>query len=675
MLATTYAGHSVFLLTAEPVGAMQIGVSRLTDIQAGKTRREERRALGATLRWKLAYPILIDDRVEAQTFRAGLRAWGSTLTAEGTTLPILCPFWLLALPYGSASLFTAGLRITWEPGFAQWALHTTGSPGFTPSAAARTAPVLWGRFDKLPDPSLLTTEAIDDNISFVETGPKDAPTAYAIAPAAGVAVHTGPVLHDVAWPLLDFDLDYSKTRGGGVEVQVDRQRLGYGRAEVETFHPQTPRRQVNCAVALSGLAEFARLIATFHAAGGTVSPIWFSSGFSPTRLTANPAAGSNALSVESVAALGGHPHLALRDAATGATVCRTIESSTGDTLLALDTAPGDFDQETISLQLLLFGRFASDELTLSGASPLDIAGQFTLTEIPADYGAPAGEIYEETIGHVGDPIFLFEIADQIGGTWFWTNYEADITIGGQLYLSKGIDWDKVTERLNLDDGKVTLTVDSWAGNPFLRLLRPRRGQQLSVVLKEWNAAGTADPVVHFRGYGSSAKPSGRVITIPLTGDGCRLVQMKIPRRLDGPNCPWTIYGPGCGLDPDAVGCGAVPTLIAPTQISLATGAARAAHFYAGGWMQRAAPGEGAPTYAVLDHPAAPDGVVTLTLDTPIDPPIGTGEWWTVYPGCDCTWETCGARGNQANFGGANRKPAANPAMVPIQQATSATSKK
>lgn len=663
MLATAFADTPVFLLCTEPTSGVQVGVSRLTERHAGRTRREERRALGATLRWRLEYQAIIADRQAAQGFRAALRAFDNR--------PILCPLWIAAVPYGEPALCAGGLYCTWEPDFTQWALHTTAAPGFTPSAEAKTAPVLWGRFDKLPDPALVTTEVPDPKISFVETGP----AAYAVAPAAAIAPHTGPMLHDQAWPLLDFELDYAKLTAGGVEVQIERQRLGYGRGEAETFYPQTPRRQLGCTVVADSAAEALRLIATFHAAGGPVAPVWFPSAFAPTRLAANPSAGSAQLVVEDAGALGGHPHLVLRDAASGATVARTVIGTAGN-VLTLDAAPGDFAAEAVSLQLLLFGRFLSDELSLSWASPLDIEAKFALTELPPDYGAPAGEVYGLTLGNVGAPIFLFEIADQVGGAWYWTNYESAITVGGHTYEPQQIAWDKISQGLNLDDGKLTLTLDTWEGNPFRRLTVPRRGQQLTVVLKEWDAAGTSAPVVLWRGYASSAKATGKTLKIPVAGEG-RIFAQRVPRRIDGPSCPWFIYGPGCGLTPESLAVQAWPGTVSPTEFTFDSGGPHPEHFYAGGWVRRSQPGDGSPTYTVVDSTAsgAAPGNLIFTLDTPIDPPVGADEIWTLYPGCNCSWAACEALGNTAHFGGAPRKPAANPAFVAVKQDTSATSKK
>ncbi len=665
MISTTVDGTNVFLLTADPnLGdAVKIGVSRLTERHSGKTRREERRALGATLRWRLEYNSLIDTVAAAQAFRLALKAFANE--------PILCPAWFASKPYGESLLFTGGLRCTWEPGWTSWELHTGSSPaGFTPSDEARTAPVLWGRFRTMPDPDLFTTELPKVSISFVETGP----ATYAIAPAAGVTPHNGPTLHGQPWPLLDFTLDYDKTRAGGVEVVIDRQRLGFGRDEVETFYPHAARRPVKYAT-IGDAAEAARLIATFHACGGTVLPLWFPSAASPTHLAAATSSGSASIDVESAAALGGHPHIIFR-ALGGIDVARKVQSIDGNTL-TLDSSPGDFAPEEVSLQLLLFGRFLSDDLELSWAPDDIVRADFSVTELPTDYSAPAGEIYGETLGNVGAPIFTLEATDPIGSVWRWTNFESEVEIEGNTYEPRRFQWERITQRLNLDDAPVQLSVDSWVGNPFMRLAVPRRGQQLTIVLKEWDAGGATPAVQLLRGVAMSASVRGRVIKVPIIGEGTRLFDMRVPRRTDGITCPWLIYGIGCNLDPEAKKVSQTIAQVAPAKFNIYTGAPREAGYFAGGWARRANPGDGSSTYGILQssESAGPSHTVEITLDMPISPSPGAGEVWTIYPGCDGKRETCAMHGNLANFGGQWRKPASNPVFTPVKQSTAPTSKK
>lgn len=664
MIATTFNNTPVFLLTSEPDGKVDVTVSRLTERHASRTRREERRILGATLRWALSYKTTIADRAVAQQARLALQAFDNR--------PVLCPLWLAAVPYGQASRYVGALRCTWEPDFEFWELHTTPTPmSFHPSTDAWTAPVLWGRFDAMPDPDLLTTEIPTMQISFVEKGPKASPAAYAVAPAPSVTIHTGPTLHAQEWPLLDFDLDYHGSKAGGVEIQVDRQRIGFGRTEAETYYPQTPRRPVNCSIA-GDADEAARLIATFHACGGTVSPLWFPSATSPTRVTDPTFSGDPRVRVEDSSALGGHPYIILRDF-SGVNVARRVVSMTAKQL-TLDSAPGDFVADDLSLQLLLFGRFQSDELRLSWSSPL-VTADFTMIELPADYGAPDGEIYEKTLGNVGAPIFLVETADQVGGRWWWTNYESPIELDGHTYEPKQVTWDKLTERLNLDDGKASLTVEAEDGNPYVRLTLPRRGQQLSVTLREWDASGATPAVRLWSGQASSASRKGKILTVPVTGEGA-LFDTRVPRRLDGPTCPWVIYGPGCDLNPQAFAVGGtVAGQIAALQLSVAVAGNYPEHYFASGWVERLVAGDGSPTYGILDSSASADGKVIVTVDFPFAPAVVVGEALKLYPGCDQLRTTCQARGNVEKFGGQWRKPAANPAFVAVKQNTAPTSKK
>jgi len=661
MISTVYNSSPVFLITLPPDGTMKVTLSKLSDRQAGRTRREERRTLGSTLRWKLDYSALVLDRVTAQATRLSLKAWDGR--------PVLCPLWMAAAAFSATPMFTGALHCTWEPDFAVWELHRTPAPaGFTPSTLAMTAPVLWGTLEKLPDPSLITPEAGTIPITFVETGPAD----LAIAPAPSVVVPLGPVLHGSPWPIIDLDVDYSSSKAGGVDIQVSRERLGYGRGQTETLYPQTPRRTTNATV-FGELKDFVRLIAVFHASGGSVYPVWFPSGYAPTRLTANTSSGSVQISVEDPNALGGHPHLVLRDF-SGAVVPCEVDSIAGK-IVNLKASPGAFAREGISLQLLLFGRFSDDDLVINWESALKLSSQFMLTEIPSDYGSPSGETYGATIGGVGAPIMLLDIEDQVGGLWHWTNYEAQVSVDTFVYEARQFSWDEIQEALNMDDGSVNLTCDSWEGNPFMRLLRPHRGQQLKVTLKEWASGSASTSTWLWSGTATSAKGRGRKLTIPVKGEG-RMFEVLVPRRLDTPACSWTVFGPGCELNPDSFAVLAtVQASVAVLQYTVQVSGSFADHYFAGGWLKRADSIDGCRTFSILDSVQAGSGLHTITVDLPISPAFSEAEMVTLYPGCDCSWGNCSALGNTTHFSGAPRKPSANPAFTAIKQTTASTGKK
>lgn len=269
---------------------------------------------------------------------------------------------------------------------------------------------------------------------------------------------------------------------------------------------------------------------------------------------------------------------------------------------------------------------------------------------------------------------LIEVVDQIGGSWYWTNYEADVLVNGTTYSAVKVAWDEIATGINLDDGTCNLTTDSWTGNPFMRLLLPRRGQQLNVTFKEWDlVTGVVDYL--WRGYANYAQAKGKTINVPMKGEG-KSFDLKVPRRLDGPTCPWVCYGPGCGIDPTTKAkTGTIVSQVDSLTIRVQLASASAAHAWANGWLARAVPGSGSPTYAIMDSTLSSSNMVDLTLDMPFYPALSAGESVTIYPSCANSWDTCIASNPSAVYGGAPRKPDANPVFTAIKSTTPSGSKK
>ena len=649
-----------WLLANRPTGVVKISFSRLSERHEGLTRIEERRILGSTLRFKLDYTAPYIGLSTDKTFFAALR--------DPIQRPILCPFWPAAVQWGTSLLYTCGLRVTWEEDWSKYEVHTGTAPsGFTPSANAWTAPCLWGRFGKSPDPGLDNPEILDAVISFVENGP----ATYAIAPI--VSANLGPVVQGAAQPILDFDVaDYSTASTGGVDVTFTRSMLGFSRSEAETFYPQTPRRTVKQTLVGIDATTLARLIATFHACAGAVKPLWFASLNSPTRLASTPSSGSSLLSVVDASALGGHPYILLRNF-DGRNVARSIVSLAGN-VLTLNATPVDMVMTDVNLQQLYLGRFLGDEQTISWTSNAYWTSQTTLIEIPPEYGTLTGEVYGTSFGAVGSPVQLIEVTDQVGGSWKWTNYEADVLVSGTTYTSQKVAWDEISTGINLDDGTCKLTTDSWVGNPFMRLTIPRRGQTLTLVLKEWDAVtGTVDYL--WKGYASSTRSVGKLLESPLKGEG-RSFEMKVPRRMDGPTCPWICYGPGCPVVASTKAkSGTITTQVDTLTVRVQLAAASVVHAWANGWLERTVPGVGSPTYSIIDSTVSASNAVDLILDMPLYPALSGGESVVLYPSCGNSWDTCIADTPATAFGGAPRKPASNPVFTAIKQASAGGSKK
>ena len=658
IIPTTYSSTDCLLIAAEPIGAISWTLARPASWHASKTRVEERANIGATLRNRLAFTVAYLDATSAAAMFASLK--------DPNNKPVLCPHFPSATQWQAAQLATSGLRITWEPDFTAWQIHTGSAPvAWTPTALARSAPLLWGRFDKpFEGAELDNAELFDAKLTFAETGP----AAYAITPVA--TVPTGPTINGETPLYLGQDQDYEKAKADGIDIAIDRQKLGYTRDEVETYHTQTPRRTTQMQAA-GNVADMMRLAATFHQCGGPVKALWFPSGYAPARLTGNSSGTS--LYVDSAANIGGHPYIAMRNGSTGVDTLRTISSISGNTL-TLNSAPSITDYQSVSLQRLYLGRFKSDELTISCQWFQSFAAKVDLVELPPDYTSPSGEVYGTSYGAVHAIAHLFELTDAIGTVYRWTNYESDLSYGGNTYTTQRIAWDKITRRLNLDDGTCKLTCDSWSGNPLMRLLIPRRGQQFSVVLKELDLVSNTATTL-WAGTARSARSSGRVLSVPLIGAG-RIFEQRIPRRVMGPSCPHIVYDAACGLTPASKAkAGTLVSQVSTYVIRVQLSVAHAAHFFAGGWMARTNPNGGAPTWSILDSTASSANQVDITVDMPLTPALVASEAVTLYPGCDCSFAACTAHGNTANFGGFPAMPSANPAFVAIKDGAGTGGKK
>ncbi len=658
IIPVTVDSTACLLMAMEPHGSVAWTLSRLVDVQQGQTLLEERHVLGITLRNKLEWTVSAWDRIQGAAYLAASR--------DPSNKPVLCPFWPGAVPYGTAALATSSLNITWEPDFAAYQIHMGAAPsGWTPSSSAWTAPLLWGRWDKMPSQDLDNAVLFDGELTFIETGP----ASYAITPVATVTY--GPTIQGAARPLLAFDCRYDKFKAA-IDINITRERLGFGRDEATTYQPQQPRRMLQMTV--EGEApDMMRLAAIFHACGGTVAPLWFPSGYSPTELTANTSSGSSVVNVQDVSLLGNHPYLILRNA-YGTDVARQIVSSVGNAL-TLNSSPGTLEASSTSVQALYLGRFRTPELKIVYRSSIDFTAQFGVTELPTDYSNPSGYVYGTNYGQLDPDIPLFKITDAIGTVWYWTSWESAVTINGATWQPKQITYDKISRGI-YNESRTTIKADSWTGSPFLRLLKPRRGLSLAIEILSWDlVSGTAKSL--YSGTAFSANRKGKSLNIPVRSEWTDIMEAKVPRQLDGPDCSHTVYDPlTCKLSKAAkLKAGTLVSLVSTYVIRVQLSSSAAAHAFAGGWLMRAAPGDGSPSYAILDSTASSANQVDLTLDMPLAPALVVSEAVTIYPGCDCTWDACVAHGNTANYGGSPRKPASNPAFTAVKDTTPSNSKK
>lgn len=641
------------------------------DQVASLTVREERRALAPhpTLRmeWRSVLP-----RVGARAFREGLLALGRTEAgaagAAAALQPVLCPFWPEAhlASEEAPGHFTAPLYAVFEPDGSR-AVIVEDFPvvGYAFTLDTMVAPVLHGRFEDWPQPDALTDEAAACSISWVETGPLD----RALGVTAGVAA-VGPSLHGQAWPLLPFAAIHRVAKAGGVAVAVERTRLGFGRGEAETHHPQMPARVLELAQDLRA-AEAATLVKHWIESGGPVRPFWAPSATSPVRLGAAPGGGSSTITLDDAGALLGHAHVWIRTAA-GEEATRLVTSIAGNVLTldaALPFAP--MPNNTV-VQPLLFVRFARAELALEWSGEA-WRSMTELRELPAEYGAASGETHGTNLGPLAGPAWCYEITDGTQ-TWRRTSYASALLIGGDSYEPAQIEHGELKERINLDASEATVRLRDWAGSPFARYRLERAPAPVELTIYEGVAAGAtlSGAAAIWSGRVRGVKWDGPLLTLAVGGFGARLEQPS-PRWLLQPTCSSELFNPkACGLDrtqwtftatrahPQATGY--THDL---TTFSWREGAALPtfdAGYFAGGYVVRSRAGAADQVIGIVDSSTA-GLVVTVTLAGLLQPAPTATEEWTLVPGCDGKLETCRVKfENMTRFRGFPFIPVSNPSI-------------
>lgn len=266
MIKTTLDGKSVLILTARAdwASAISTGFELLSVSEIGLSAMENRAGLSVSLRTTIKYSSTLFE-ADAEEFDAALKAYNNE--------PVLVPFWPCTVPFEKRSVqpVTSGIRIWFEPDWSKYliGLDSAGNPaGY--SANARTAPLLWCRFSKIHG-----GEAINGNGSQVYTieALDVGPAAYALT-ARAVGFDYGPTVGGAATPRIPQSVIHWSRPSAGFEIQIKRERIGYGRGEVETYVEQVPRQTQKLAVRCMSADEIASIIQLFADRGGNVRPFW-----------------------------------------------------------------------------------------------------------------------------------------------------------------------------------------------------------------------------------------------------------------------------------------------------------------------------------------------------------------------------------------------------------------
>ena len=612
MLPVTLDSTACYLLSCEEAWGKAItgDFAARSLVDAGLSNRESRRAVATETILSEGFRLFFEGAAAAQ-FRAALRSYNNE--------PILAPFWPAdcLLSDLATCRWEGGLRLFYEPGMATWQVlaGATAPSSFTPTAACRVVPVAWCRFDKLPDPdSFGGDEAMEVDIAVVETGL----AAYAIRPT-GVPLDNGPPNGALTPRLLSLAPSWGAgVSSGGIELRIERERIGYGRGESESYVAQSPRRRQKVTLPPLG-DEIAQLVALFREVG-TVGSFWVPGAFAEARLAAASSVGSAVITVVDASVLAGIDYIALSGDTLAA---RKIISRNGNAL-TLQSSPGTFPVGTAVCSLLL-ARFASAKLRITWTTPTVATAAVEVVELPTETIVPAGETVGTTIGDLGTPIWLYHVTDG-DLDWYFTSFESSIDAGALgTYEPRPIDHGDITSELNLERHDVDLTIAWFAGSPFERARLDRLAPPLTVQIYEGRLSTPAAAELIFTGKAAGYSFSGGKCTCKIAGMTA-LFDGRGPIAVTSPRCWAPLYSAPCGLIPEAVD--------APAQLE-ATGSgalmfapaggggwpATPVDHYRGGYAERTLADGSKRRHRI----AGSDAVITDGYTSPLR--TGLVEWW------------------------------------------------
>lgn len=637
-------------------------------LERGLTGREARTQLGDTPRLSVRFTITA-QKSEGNKIRNSLQFLN--------TQPVLLPLWVAKRAPAASHLVSASWYAVFNGGTVN--VYASGSvPGGLP-ADAWVVPVLVGYLTEIPDLQHLTSELAAIDISFTEN------SSFSVTLAAYSAT-AGPSVGGVTPTLFPWMANLATVpRGQGARVDVNREAVGKGRVIADAFFATPSYRPETRAFTLAddSIWQFLRYHADTAGAGAS---LWLRGEIADGRLTADVSAPATTLSVDDSSLIGANSYLFLTDG-VNQTLCKVTGTGAGSLTLSAAVGQAYTASETQMLSAMLC-RFDGASVSLRFEHDTLAAGSIKFREIPWETVTPAGETIGTTHGKTPQSAYLYTFTIALPGAtqiWRFTDFERDLTNGGNTYSARHFEHGTITERVGLDRQKVTIKSRSFSGSPLLQLIPFQLEFPLMVQIDEVAISGSAASNVRTVYYG---EVSGATMRGPyIEAEALSMPSMfdrKIPRMLMQPSCNWSLFDSGCGLNKaslewsSVVGSWTQSTLALVVNTITKASVAQtglAAHYFAGGYV---VVGTGASQqFRLIGDNAAQSGAnLTLTLGTSLWGTINAGDPVKFYPGCDGRYDTCNSKfSNKQRFGGFPFMPIGNPSFLKVSKNLSTGGKK
>jgi len=261
------------------------------NVETGLTNREGRRALAASLMFRLSSNVQAVG-MAARVLRAALRAYQNE--------PVAVPLWPAACRWAdrASAEFTGGLNYVFKADGSQSEVYET-EPGW-PAADDKIVPLVVGYFDGRE----LTMDT-DDLVKFAFALEEDSPPEWAVSPVAYTApAGPKPDAYAVAPRLFPFPTNWDQPRTT-LTLRIDREQIGFGREQSAVARAAAVARTVEQTAWASRVEGFtAGQLLRFFADHGAGKSFWTSGAGRVGSLHANLPANASGLLFE-----GAEPYL------------------------------------------------------------------------------------------------------------------------------------------------------------------------------------------------------------------------------------------------------------------------------------------------------------------------------------------------------------------------------
>jgi uncharacterized phage protein (TIGR02218 family) len=284
--------------------------------------------------------------------------------------------------------------------------------------------------------------------------------------------------------------------------------------------------------------------------------------------------------------------------------------------------------------------------------------------------------------------------DLVGGpTLYYTTGAIDVLSGGNLYSSRWLFVDEEGNR-STAHWKLGLDVDNWVVHMMPAPVDPVTGvpYPAQIMGQPWLAAAQAGvldgatvqidraywaawPTVSYPYVAQYVLPKlfmGRVAAVDVmrqkaiitVNSHLELLTTAMPRNLFQAPCRHTLFDAGCTLAQASFAlAGNIVTV--PGQSTLTSAIAGGIPGSGTGALGQLLWTSGANAgfrRGIRSSTPIAGGYWVMQLIAPMYFPVGLGDAFTLYPGCDKQFSTCGLFGNQPNFGGQPTIPAPETAI-------------